>query len=89
MDEKTVRSDLNWQTRLALEWLTYDPETAVYWRDIASANDPAAVANELTTAMVEEVSALPASFARDAAMKTLQQVEWIELALALGAPADA
>ena len=47
------------------------------------------MANELTTDMVEEVSALPASFARDAAMKTLQQVEWIELALALGAPADA
>ena len=89
MDQMKLRSDLNWQTRLALEWLTHDPEAAAYWRAVASANDLSAVANELTMTMVEEVSALPASFARDAAMKTLQQVEWIELALALGAPADA
>ena len=83
MDERTLRSDLNWQTRLALEWLTHDPETAAYWRAVASANDPSAVANELTMTMVEEVSALPASFARDAAMKSLQQVEWMELAAAV------
>ena len=85
MDERTLCSDLNWQTRLALEWLTHDPETAAYWREIAEANDPSAVAHELTTAMVEEVTALPPSFARDAAMKTLQQVEWMELAQALAA----
>ena len=83
MDERTLRSDLNWQTRLVLEWLTHDPETAAYWREVAATNAPSAVADELTTAMVEEVSALPASFARDAAMKTLQQVEWMELAEAL------
>ena len=85
MDEKTLRTDLNWQTRLALEWLTHDRETAAYWRAVAEATDPAAMAHELTTAMVGEVSVLPACFARDAAMKTLQQVEWMELAEALAA----
>ncbi|MEX0429997.1 hypothetical protein [Spiribacter insolitus] len=85
MDRTPYRLDLNWQTRLALDWLTHDPETAAYWRAIASANDISAVAHELTTAMVEEVSALPVSWARDAATKSLQQVEWRELAQALGA----
>ena len=83
MDDGTLQTGLNWQTRLALEWLTHDPETARYWRAVASANDPSAVAHELTAAMTEAVSALPPSFARDAAMRTLQQVEWRELAEAL------
>jgi hypothetical protein len=77
--------DQNWQTRLALDWLTRDPETAAYWQAIAQANAISAVTHELTTAMVEDVCALPASWGRDAAMKSLQQVEWRELAQALAA----
>jgi hypothetical protein len=89
MNSRTLRPDLNWQTRLALEWLTSDPGTAAYWRAIASANDIAAVAHELTTVMVEEVSSLLPSFGRDAAMISLRQVEWRQLAQALGASPDA
>jgi hypothetical protein len=85
MDKTPYRLDLNWQTRLALEWLTHDPDTAAYWRAVARANDTSAIAHELTTAMVEDVSALPASWARDAAMKSLQQIEWRELTQSLGA----
>lgn len=85
MDRTPYRLDLNWPTRLALDWLTRDPETAAYWRAIASVNDISAVTHELTTVMLEEVSALPASWARDAAMRSLQQIEWRELAQALAA----
>ena len=85
MVSKISSRDLNWQTRLALEWLISDPEKEEYWRFIASANDPAAVAHELTRTMVQEISALPPSFARDAAMISLQEVEWRKLALTLRA----
>jgi hypothetical protein len=85
MDTKAYRLDLNWQTRLALDWLIRDPETAVYWRGIARAKDISALTHDLTMSMVEEASALPVSWARDAAMRSLPQIEWRELAHAVSA----
>ena len=55
MDDETLQMDLNWQTRLALEWFKHDPATAGYWPAAASAHDPSAVAHELTAAVNEGV----------------------------------
>ena len=69
LDQKTFHPEFNWQTRIALDWLTHDPEMAAYWRAVAASHEISAVTPKLTTTMVETVSELLASLAHDAAVK--------------------
>ena len=63
-------------TRLVYEWLTESDESSRYWRDLAQRKSASEFSLTLTMWAVEEVSKLPPSMVRDAAMLTLQDVEW-------------
>ena len=73
----------NWQTRLALDWLMHDTETMSDWRAHAATRNASTVASDLAMALVSEISALPESWARDAAMITAQSIDWQALAIAV------
>ena len=57
-------------------WLTESEESSLYWRQRAEKNSASDFSLMLTLWAVEEVSRLPPSMVRDAAMLTLQGVEW-------------
>jgi len=64
-------------------WLTESEESSLYWRQLAEENTGSDLSLMLTLWAVEEVSKLPPSMVRDAAMLTLQIVEWDILSKAI------
>jgi hypothetical protein len=66
----------NWQTRLALDWLRHDTDTMSYWKTLAATRGASTLSNDLAMARVSEISALPESWGRDAAMIAAQSIDW-------------
>jgi hypothetical protein len=64
-------------------WLNESEESSRYWRQQADENSASDLSLILTLWAVEEVSKLPPSMVRDAAMLTLQIVEWDTLSKAI------
>ena len=64
-------------------WLNETVEASNYWHDLAQRKSSSVLSLMLTMWAVEEVSKLPPSMVRDAAMLTLQCVEWDVLTRAI------
>jgi len=64
-------------------WLNESEESSRYWRQQTEENSLCNFSLILTLWAVEEVSKLPPSMVRDAAMLTLQIVEWDVLSKAI------
>ena len=75
----------NWQTRLLIEWMTATDESNQHWRNLATNHDLDTAMGLIVDTVVAEIESLPECWARDAAMKSAQSVQWREVAETLRA----